>query len=289
MLARLKPGKYILAVSGGIDSVVLLDMLAKDKQLDIVVVHFDHGIREGSAKDCEFVRTLAQKYNLPFEFAEGRLGANASEATARDARYKFLREIKDKHKAIAIITAHHQDDLIETMLLNLMRGTGRKGITSLAEHDDIKRPLLLLTKRELVSYAKKNNLNWREDETNTDPKYLRNWIRLNITSKLSDTERQQLLAMHAQFTERNQEIDTLINDLIGENKQELPKQIVLQADHSVAKELVVSWLRANNINFDQKVIERVVIGAKTLKPSKTIPVTGGAIIEIRPKTLLLKL
>jgi tRNA(Ile)-lysidine synthase len=289
MLTRLKSGKYIAAVSGGVDSVVLLNMLAKDQQLDLVVAHFDHVTRDNSAKDCEFVQKLAEKYNLPFEYTEGRLGLKASEASAREARYKFLRRTKDKYNATAIVTAHHQDDLIETMILNLMRGTSRKGMTSLGEHADIKRPLLTSTKQELINYAKANNLEWREDDTNLDPKYLRNWIRLNLTPKLSETERQKLLTMHQEFVNRNEEIDLIVHDLIGKNQLKLPKQVIVQADHQVAKELIATWLRLNNIqSFDQKIIERIVIDAKTLKPGKIIPVVGQATIEVSVGNLLLK-
>jgi tRNA(Ile)-lysidine synthetase-like protein len=132
MKIQLPKGRYVVAVSGGVDSVVLLDALSKLPNLELVVAHLDHGIREDSIEDRRFVASLAASYGLVFEYGEGRLGSGASEATAREARYNFLRGVKMKHDAKAIITAHHQDDLIETAILNMLRGTGRKGLTSLS-------------------------------------------------------------------------------------------------------------------------------------------------------------
>src|SRR5437764_343012 len=126
-----KPGKYVVAVSGGVDSVALLDMLARSDDLKLVVAHFDHGIRKDSAKDRKFVEDLAKNYDLPFVYEEGHLGSGTSEAVARGARYDFLHRVKKSHGAQAIITAHHQDDVLETAIINLLRGTGRKGLTSL--------------------------------------------------------------------------------------------------------------------------------------------------------------
>lgn len=287
-LGAIKSGTYIVAVSGGVDSVVLLDALSKQKDIDLVVAHFDHGIRDDSANDKKFVENLAQKYNLPFVYSEGKLGAKASEATARQARYKFLETTRQKHQAEAIITAHHQDDLIETMLLNLLRGTGRKGMTSLSNQDKIVRPLLGVTKQELIEYAQDHKLQWHEDSTNADTSYLRNWIRLTLIPKLTNAKRQQLLDLHKHFTLTNQEIDDLLTKLITPDKT-LSRALVIRAEHTVAKEIVAGWLRANNISeFDQKIIERIVIGSKTLQPGKFIPVLKNWHVAVQKSSLVLQ-
>src|SRR5690348_16932946 len=109
----IKPGKYIVAVSGGVDSMVLLNLLAKSKGLDLIIAHFEHGIRSDSKEDLELVRAAAAHYGLPFVWEHGHLGPNASEAAAREARYTFLRRVRAEHAAKAIVTAHHQDDLLE--------------------------------------------------------------------------------------------------------------------------------------------------------------------------------
>ena len=150
---QLVPGKYVLAVSGGIDSVVLLDILSKVNDIDIVIAHLDHGIRVDSKLDQKLVKDLAKTYRFIYETKSINLGKNASEKLARDNRYEFLNSVLKNHQAIAIITAHHQDDLIETSIINLLRGTGRKGVSSLKSDDNLIRPLLSVSKNQIKQYA----------------------------------------------------------------------------------------------------------------------------------------
>src|SRR5487761_779794 len=131
MNIKLAPGKYVVAVSGGVDSVVLLHILAGIPNNELVVAHFDHGVRPDSVADRQFVQDLAVPLNFPFEFAEGKLGAKASEALARAKRYEFLRATQRKHQAAGIVTAHNQDDVLETAIINILRGTARRGLGSL--------------------------------------------------------------------------------------------------------------------------------------------------------------
>jgi len=91
--------KYVVAVSGGVDSAVLLDILSKKPGLDLIVAHFDHGIRDDSKSDAIFVANLAKEYNLPFETKREELGSDVSEEKARDRRYEFLRAVAKKHDA----------------------------------------------------------------------------------------------------------------------------------------------------------------------------------------------
>lgn len=186
--------KYVVAVSGGVDSVVLLDMLVSGKLLKsekLIVAHFDHGIRDTSDADARFVETLARKCNLIYEYARVELGKHASEAEARAKRYEFLREVAKKYSA-TIVTAHHQDDLIETIAINLSRGTGWRGLAVLGG-TEIVRPLLGYRKSELYEYALGRGLEWVEDETNASDTYLRNRLRRKLNSKLSDAKRKKLV------------------------------------------------------------------------------------------------
>lgn len=185
---------YIVAVSGGVDSVVLLDMLAKQKEHNLVVAHFDHGIRVDSDADARFVWELAKKYELPFEVWREELGDAASENTARNHRYAFLRDIAKKYSA-TIVTAHHADDVVETIAINLTRGTGWRGLTVMGD-ETICRPLLGLRKQQLYTYALEHQLEYIEDETNRDHTYTRNHIRQKLSSLL-DPDRQQLLKLRS--------------------------------------------------------------------------------------------
>jgi tRNA(Ile)-lysidine synthase len=278
---HLPSGRYVLAVSGGVDSVVLLDVLTHQKNLELIVAHFDHGIREDSKEDRIFVERLAKKYGLPFESAEGKLGKHASEQTARDSRYKFLRSVLAKHKALAIITAHHQDDVLETMLINLIRGTKRKGLSSLKNQPDIQRPLLNVSKKELIQYAQDHNIMWHEDSTNSDTNYLRNWVRKYLIQKLTSDQRQQLLDSNVKLQDINQEVDQLLRSEFDTSDDQIAKKTVLSLPHDVAKEVVADWLRQNGIaDFDRPTIERLVIGAKTLRSGKSVEIKHGYKMQI---------
>ena len=189
--------KIVVAVSGGVDSVVLLDFLVhffrnkngqKWLEENLIVAHFEHGIRgKESQEDCEFVRRLAIKYGVKFEFKNGNLGENSSEEKARNARYIFLRKIAKRENAI-IFTAHHKNDLAETFALNLARGGGWRAVACF-NSPDIERPFLRFSKLEILKMAKQQGLIWREDSTNFSQKYTRNRIRktLNFSEKDLDS------------------------------------------------------------------------------------------------------
>lgn len=284
MKVDLAPGKYVVAVSGGVDSVVLLDVLAKLPGVKLVVAHFDHGMRPESGQDREFVQELAAKYGVPFVYEEGALGATASEATARTARYDFLCRAQQAHGAQAIVTAHHQDDVLETMVINLLRGTGRKGLSSMQSTPDIQRPLLHIPKQTIVAYAQKHGLTWREDATNADTKFLRNHIRHNILQRFDKTARRKLLDIHEHMRTVNAEIDELLARYTHET---LERHMFIMLPHNVSKELLAAWLRTRRATFDKKALERMTIAAKTYAPGKCIDVDAQYIIRVERKVLAL--
>ncbi len=193
----------ILAVSGGVDSMVMLDIFArkyasgdilqndKNPRGDIIVAHFDHGMRENSVEDAEFVRRKAAEYGLEFRLGKAQLGARASEATARKARYEFLQSIDPLG---TVFTAHHLDDLMESVVINCLRGTGWRGLAAL-DTAGIRRPFLEterfyepLDKAAITEYAAKRGLSWREDQSNSSDEYLRNRIR-HETNNFPEEER----------------------------------------------------------------------------------------------------
>lgn len=182
------PGRYIVAVSGGVDSMVLLDMLRGREDIEVVVVHVNHGVRPDSHEDAALVAAYAQKYHLRYLETSLSLGHGASEARARKARYDFLQQCRKNENARAIITAHHQDDLLETVLIAIMRGTGWRGLAPFSEQKSVLRPLLSSTKDQLLGYARKHHVPWREDSTNTDESYLRNYIRHSLIPMLDQKD-----------------------------------------------------------------------------------------------------
>lgn len=214
--------KIVVAVSGGVDSVVLLDFLVRffrDKngqkwlEENLIVAHFEHGIRgKESQEDCEFVRRLAEKDRLKFKFEHGNLGENSSEEKARNARYAFLRKIAKREKAI-IFTAHHKNDLAETFALNLARGGGWRAVACF-DSPDIERPFLRFSKSEILKMAKQQGLVWREDLTNFSQKYARNRIRKNV--KFSEEDLDRIFKIWQKQIELRREIEKITQEILFE-------------------------------------------------------------------------
>jgi tRNA(Ile)-lysidine synthase len=185
------PGTALVAVSGGADSVALLDLLhgvAPERGLALVVAHVDHGIQTDSGKVGRTVRDLAVRLGLPFELGELSLGAGATETTARRARYAWLREIQRRLGAEYLVTAHHHDDQIETVVLRALRGSAPAGLAGIARRgrDGLVRPLLPFTHDELVAHVAARGLAAHEDPANADPRHLRSWVRVTLLPLLID-------------------------------------------------------------------------------------------------------
>lgn len=181
----------VVAVSGGADSVALLLLLAALRdQADyrLVVAHLNHSIREEAAMDARFVQELAASLDLPCQVAIADVPALAAtrsislEMAAREARYEFLEQVARQHGATRIAIAHHADDQAETLLLNLMAGTGTRGASGMQPARklgqlDVIRPLLEIPKEELLSYLRDAGQSWCEDVTNACLDQRRNRVR----------------------------------------------------------------------------------------------------------------
>ena len=284
---------YVAAISGGVDSMVLLDQLIKYRKSNnwvIIVAHIDHGIRPDSGLDRELVEKVAKENDLIFETISLNLDSEASEDQARAKRYEFLESLVSKYKASSIITAHHQDDLLETAILNIVRGTGRKGLTSLISNENRLRPLIGYPKSDLIDYATKNKISWREDSTNSDPKYLRNYIRLNIMPKFDASARLKLLSVINRLSVINAELDEGLSNLIIDHSADhkLDRLWFTLLSHNLAREVLATWLRQNNLAaFNRLTLERLVVSAKVAKVGSHLPVYGGHDLIINKSTLSL--
>lgn len=290
MNVSLKPGAYVVAVSGGVDSVVLLDLLSKQSGLKLSVAHFDHGIRSDSADDAEFVKGLAQKYKLPFFTERVDLGVGASEAAARQVRYDFLYKVSRQNGDAPIVLAHHQDDLLETAIHNIIRGTGRRGLTSLRSTDQLIRPLLDQPKQTLLDYALQQNLSWREDTTNHDQRYTRNYIRHRLLVCFDADARQQLLTLIATASAINDELDEGLTELLGEHtgNDYIDRRWFCNLTHDLSKEVLASWLRTRNLrDFNKKQLELLSVNAKVAKPGTRLNIMGGYHFEVQKNILKL--
>lgn len=197
-------GPLVFAVSGGVDSMVMLDLARKKIEKNrIIVAHFNHHLRgQNAINDANFVKNFCQKNAITFFGGEKNVAKIAHEkkmsieAAARLARYDFLCEVHQKTLATAIITAHHLDDRIETAIFNMIRGAKFSGICALKTSQKMffpsqnsailmARPMIYLTKKEIMDYAKKYQISFREDETNADISLQRNFLRKEILPKFS--------------------------------------------------------------------------------------------------------
>jgi tRNA(Ile)-lysidine synthase len=183
----------IAAVSGGADSVALVDILVSyGMGLSLTVAHFNHRLRGAdSDADEEFVRCLANRYGLPFRTASAdvrelsRAGGCGIEEAGREIRYRYLRGLMEEVGADAVALGHHADDQAETVLMRLIRGAGPRGLSGMSPRAGWKiRPLLEIRRKEIEEYLRERSMIWREDESNSDQAYLRNRIRHSLIPEL---------------------------------------------------------------------------------------------------------
>lgn len=184
----LPAGRALVAVSGGPDSVALLDLLAASTdlhRLDLVVAHFDHGIHAESGAVAARVRALAESMGLPFDIARGELGPHAGETAARSARYAFLEAARSRVGAASIFLAHHADDQAETVLMRLLAGSGPAGLAAMAPvSGPLVRPLLPFRRVELARYVQDRALPVWLDPANEDTRHQRAWLRTELLPRL---------------------------------------------------------------------------------------------------------
>ena len=180
----LPPGRALVAVSGGPDSVALLDLLVRTRdrhRLDLVVAHLDHGIHPESARIAEQVRSLAASWNIPFEGGKLTLGSSATETLARARRYGWLESLRSRIGADFVLTAHHADDQVETVLMRVLEGSGPAGLGGIAPVSGaLVRPLLPFRRAELEAYLGERGLTAWSDPANADARHLRSWIRTEL-------------------------------------------------------------------------------------------------------------
>lgn len=213
--------KILLAVSGGVDSVVLTH-LCKSAKLNFAIAHCNFNLRgEESDGDESFLLDLADALDLEIFTENFDTKAYAEDAgisiqmAARDLRYNWFNELSTALHFEYILTAHHANDNLETFLINFIRGTGLEGMTGIkAEKENLIRPLIGFSRNEIENFARTHNIQWREDSSNASNKYLRNKIRLDIIPLMEEIN-PQLLDSFARTQAHLKESLALVDDYMG--------------------------------------------------------------------------
>lgn len=306
--------KKILAVSGGVDSMVLLDLMYKNTPRkahfgddyascdildkgdyssgEIIVAHFDHGTRDNSDKDAEFVRkTAGEIYHGTNIAKKGKLGENTSEEAARTARYEFLREVANRNEPSTIYTAHHLDDLVETVVINLLRGTGWRGLAVL-DQAGVRRPLLEaeicyepMDKAAIFEYAAKRGLHFREDQSNSSADFLRNRVRERLREENWVYEKKlEMWKLWQRQKKLRQEIDRIVNSLLPKEGELWQRKWFYEleegADREVAQELLREGLLRAGIRATRPQIEDFRQAILHYNPGKKFNLPGDKLVEI---------
>lgn len=271
---------YLFACSGGVDSMVLAHLLLEIGQ-DFEIAHVNFGLRGSeSDQDEALVKEWCGQNEVPFHSHHPQTQFYASEQkvsiqmAARDIRYSWFEELRKKDQLSGIILAHHQDDQLETIFLNLLRGTGLDGIQGMADKKDyLIRPLLPFSKEEILDYARTHRINWREDSSNQKTDYKRNKLRLHALPALYEVAgdaQKNLLSSFVRIHDAGKALNGLVQDwlrqklLITGEMESLPFQAF--AGRSGASTLVFYWLRSFGFNSDQ--CDSMVMAAKSRESGK---------------------
>jgi len=236
-----------VGVSGGPDSVCLLNLISQ-LDFEIIVAHFNHGLRKAAQEEMMFVQKMAERLGLMYFSEEMDIKQTAKnerkgiEECSRFYRYKFLFSCADRCHAQAVLTAHQADDQVETILMNLIRGAGLRGLSGIKEKTytsfstsiPLVRPLLKIWREEIEEFCKSNRWTFMVDETNKDVKYLRNRIRSELLPVLSAYNPGIKNALRNLGETLNQDLDLLETISLTYQKksiiEEQPEKIILNAD-----------------------------------------------------------
>lgn len=265
----------------------MLDIFArKFPHEDLVVAHFDHGIRENSKEDAEFVQRRASEYGIEVVIENAELGGKASEEKAREARYKFLRQVAFEASG-EICTAHHLDDLVGSVAINLIRGTGWRGLAVL-DAADIRRPFLNNyselgfekppTKGDLLKYAGEHNLQFREDQTNSYDEYLRNRLYHQVNNF---EQKMEIFALWQKQVKLRDEIDTLIAEIVARGTWQ--RNWFREMDDAAAIEILRAKLLEKNISATRPQLRDFLKAIREYAPGKYFNLPGDKLVRINNK------
>ncbi|UPQ88568.1 tRNA lysidine(34) synthetase TilS [Vibrio sinaloensis] len=259
-------GRLVLGLSGGMDSRVLLELMvnfARSREVDCIAVHVHHGLSANADLWAQRCRDWCQSLNVPLmiEHVQVEQDGQSLEERARQLRYAILRPYI--HNNDLLLTGHHADDQLETLLLALKRGSGPKGLSSMAlampfGHGQLVRPLLSVTRDDIEQYAQQQNLEWNEDESNQDPRFDRNFLRHHIVPQLAKRwpHIQQASLRTAQLC---YEQESLLDELLAEpfaqalsSDLSLDIETLIKVSEKVRMRLLRMWLEHLSVRMPSR-------------------------------------
>ena len=279
----IKQDKVVVAVSGGPDSMCLLYLIKKVSS-NVIVAHVNHNLRKESKEEEKMVQDYCNKNNIIFETTKIKTYIGNTENYARKKRYEFFEKIIEKYDAKYLLTAHHGDDLIETVLMRLIKGLDIEKLVAFKDKTKrdnytLYRPLISKTKDEILLYCKKNEIPYKIDETNLQDTYTRNRIRKYILPHLKE-ENSQIHKNFLKFSRSLDEIEKYVEKDVKKIKVDIYKNNKIDIEqfkkHSllIKKKIVYSILKENYrekiILIKEKNVDDILKMIDSLKPNQKV-------------------
>lgn len=277
---NIKDESLILSVSGGVDSMSLLSCLNKSSNYNLVVVHFNHQTRKENKDEETLVKEFCDKNGIPFYTFKVKVSSGNFQSKAREQRLARLKEIAIKHNTSYIVTAHHLDDLVETMIMRSLRKNhilSQYGFESVSIENDFTfvKPLLTTFKSDIYNYARDNNVPFLEDPTNLENIYFRNKVRNKTIPKLEKTNinfKNDMLSVHYLLLDlKNLVRNKSLVHLNGNKQINLDEFNMLD---SLLKEDILTYLLNDyNVSSSMKIFQRIFKAIANSKPNITVQIT----------------
>ncbi len=308
-LARISESAPVLiAFSGGADSSALLHLMneeSKSQGFNLCAAHYNHGIRGDEAdRDAEFCQQICKKLGIPFFLEKANVPAlakesgNSIESEAREQRYAFFERIMRENEIPILVTAHHAEDQIESILLHILRGSGISGLKGMAEcrpfANDfyLVRPLLHTEKEDILCFCAENNIDFVTDSTNSDINYARNFIRTDITPKMRELQ-PNLSGVFDRISESADEANDLINksaeDFIESKcKNSIPLSKFDELHIAIKKRVLILCFEeySNGASLENTHIKSIIELCKKAGPHSSVSLPGNIAARIEDGALL---
>ncbi len=287
-------GRYLLAVSGGCDSMVLLDAFAAARADIAAVATFDHGTGDAAERAAEHVEIEASRRELPV--VSGRGGGAASEDALRAERWAFLRAWAAELGA-QVVTAHTEDDQVETVFMRILRDSGARGLAAMYAPGNVVRPLLAVRRADVVAYAESTGLRWIDDPSNASTRYLRNRVRAELLPAVEAVHPhfpEWLLHVAREAAAWRRDVAAQV-DALGVSVCEPPDGSVVVPAAALAgigpDGLAVVWPEIASragVTVDRRGSQRLVRESPNLKPGGVIPLSGAATVRRTVSTFVVR-